>query len=140
MRKLIALTLALVSFSAFAINTSRTWHSGLDTFKIIGYQTTGFKYESKQEAVDEALGLYADLTSGQSSKGAMAKLRNAITLWDDEKCEGSFGNARQIVREMAKGNAEVISIKVGSYFTGSGEEVFNYTMRFYAPCVMKDRD
>jgi hypothetical protein len=41
---------------------------------------------------------------------------------------------------MAEGNAEVISIKVSSYFNGAGEEIFNSTLRFYAPCVMKDRD
>jgi hypothetical protein len=132
MKKIIALTLALVSVSAFAINTSRTWQSGLDRMKITGYQTTGFKYESKQEAVNGALALYADLTSGSPAKASMAKLRNAHILWDDDKCQSTFSNARKIVREMAKGGkSEVISIKVGSHFTGSGEEVFNYTMRFY---------
>jgi len=142
MRKLIALTLALVSVSAFALNTNRTWHARGERLKIVGYQTTGFKFESKQEAVDGALALYADLTSGNPSRAALRKLNTVHTLWDSgDKCQSTFGmNAKIVAQEMAKGNAEVISIKVGSYFTGAGQEVFNYNMRFYAPCVMKDRD
>lgn len=142
MRKLIALTLALVSVSAFALNPNRTWHARGEQLKVVGYQTTGFKFESKEAAVQGALGLIADLTSGSPSKEAMRKLQNAHTLWDSgEKCESTFGlNARIVAGEMAKGHSEVISIAVSSYFTGAGDEVFNYTMRFYAPCVMKDRD
>lgn len=142
MRKLIALTLALVSVSAFAINSNRVWHARGEKLKFVGYQTTGFKFESKQAAVDGALDLVADLTSGTPSRTAMRKLNTAHVLWDSgDKCQSTFGqNARIIAGEMAKGNAEVISIKVGSYFTGAGVEVFNYNMRMYAPCVMKDRD
>lgn len=142
MKKLIALTLALVSVSAFALNPNRTWHSRGETLKFVGYQTTLFKYDSKEAAVDGALGLMADLTSGNPSKTAMAKLRNAFQLWDSgEKCQSTSGmNARIVAQEMAKGNAEVISITVSSYFTGAGVEVFNSQIKFYAPCVMKDRD
>jgi len=142
MRKLIALTLALVSVNAFALNPNRTWNSGLETLKVVGYQTTLFKYDSKEAAVDGALDLMADLTSGQPSRTAMQKLNMAHQLWDSgDNCESTVGsNARIVAQEMAKGNAEVISIKVSSYFNGAGQEIFNSVVRFYAPCVMKDRD
>ncbi|TNF00117.1 MAG: hypothetical protein EP326_06970 [Deltaproteobacteria bacterium] len=142
MRKLIALTLALVSVSAFALNPNRTWHSRGETLKFVGYQTTLFKYDSKEAAVEGALDLIADLKSGNPSRSAMQKLNTAFQLWDSgEKCQSTTGmNARIVAQEMAKGNAEVISITVSSYFTGAGAEVFNSQVRFYAPCVMKDRD
>jgi hypothetical protein len=139
MKKLIALTLALVSVGAFALNPNKTWHSQGETLKVVGYQTTLFKYDSKEAAVGGALDLMADLTSGQPSRSAMQKLNIAHQLWDSgDNCESTTArNARIVADEMAEGNAEVISIKISSYFNGAGEEIFNSTLRFYAPCVMK---
>lgn len=141
MKKVILIAAAMLSTSAFALNTSRMWHSGGERLKIVGKQTTQKSgFETKQSAVDAAVALVEDLKSGDMSKATKRIFRNSFTLWDDDKCRSSSFGFRTIEREMAKGNFEVISINVGSYFTGNGTEVFSYSMRYYAPCIMKDRD
>ena len=140
MKKIIALTLSLLALDAFAINPNTTWHSMGKRLTYEGKQTVAKSgYETKQGAVDAALGLVEDFQSGDMSKATRFAFRSSITLWDKEKCR-SNSMFRVVEKEMAKGRFEVMNIKVNSYFTGSGNEVFSYSVRYYAPCVLKDRD
>lgn len=142
MKKIITLAISLLALNAFAVNTNGTWHSRGERLKFVGKQINIGGFESKAAALQGALGMAEELQSGDVSRTAQAKLRNAPTLWDTgDKCASYAGhNMRIVIREMAKGKFEVNTITVGSYFTGNGTEVFSYKMRVYAPCVMKDRD
>jgi hypothetical protein len=141
MKALVALTITLLSLNALAISTNTTWSARGERFKYVGKQIKISGFSSKEQAVNGALDLVADMTSGTPSKTAKAKFRNAITLWDsDNKCASSFSNARVVMGEMAKGRYEVQGIKVASTFNGQGVENYSVTLRMYAPCVLKDRD
>lgn len=143
MKKIIALTLALVSVTAFALNPNRTWFGYGETFKYVGYSTSTFTdYESKEAAVEGAIAFIEDLSSGEPSRRSMQLLNTAHILWDSgDSCKPTHGwNARLVVKEMAKGHVEVISIGASSKFDGQGVESFRSSVTFYAPCVKKNRD
>jgi hypothetical protein len=142
MKKLIALTIALTAFSSYAFGLGQTWHARGETLKLIGKQVSKTGFVTKTQAVDAAVEMGQDLSSGDMSKAAARAFRTAPILWDhNDKCQSSMGTRFNLVeREMAKGKFEVKTIKVGSYYTGTGQEVFSYTMRFYAPCVVRNRD
>jgi hypothetical protein len=140
MKTLITLTLALVAFNAFAINTNRTWHARGERFMFVARDTAQSGYSSKQSALQGALDLASNFQSGSLSKHAKAVIRNSRPLWDgSEKCAANK-LIRLVEGEMSKGNFEVMKINIGSYFSGNGQEVFSYKMRFWTPCVKKQKD
>ena len=143
MKKIIALTAALLSLGAFAhFNTNTVWYAGGETLKIVTKQLSGnVTFATKQGAVDGALEMMADISSGDMSKTAQYAFRRSINLHDsDDKCRDSVFNLRLVQKEMAKGKFKVSRIQVGSSFDGQGVEAFRYSVRYYAPCVKKQKD
>lgn len=141
MKKIIAVTLSLLSLSAFALNLNTTWHARGQKLKIVSKRLVGnTTFSTKEGAVQGALNMMEDMSSGDMSKAAKYAFRRSFDLHGAEKCRGTGGLIRTIEAEMAKGKFQVNSINVGSYFNGQGEEAFSYSVKYYAPCVMKDRD
>lgn len=140
MKALITLALTLVAYNAFAINTTTTWSARGERFMFVARDTAGGGYSSKQSALQGAMDLASNFQSDSFSKHAKAVMRNSRVLWDsNEKCAANK-LSRLVEGEMAKGKFEVININIGSYFSGNGQEVFSYKMRFWAPCVRKQRN
>jgi hypothetical protein len=143
MKKIIALTAALLSLGAFALNTNTVWHARGETLKIVTKQlSANVTFATKQGAVQGALAMMEDISSGNMSKTAKYAFRRSLTLHDsDDKCQGNQAgfNLRIIQAEMAKGKFEVTRIMVGSSFNAQGTEAFRYSVRYYAPCVKKDK-
>jgi hypothetical protein len=137
MKALVVLTITLLSLNSFAINPNTRWSAGGESLKYVGKVITDKGFSSKSQAVNGAMDLLADMTSGTPSKHATRRFRNAITIWDDNKCQSSFSHTRLLLREMAKGRYEVINIKVDSSFNGQGVENYRFKMRIYAPCALK---
>lgn len=141
MKTIIVLTAALLSLNSFALTIGQIFQERGQRLMMITKQlNANVSFSTKQGAVDGALAMMEDISSGDMSKSAKYAFRRSFTLHDSkDKCRGTDAS-RAIESAMAKGKFEVNNIKVGSYFNGQGTEAFSYTVRYLAPCKIKDRD